>query len=354
MARDGRIAAIAALLACSGAACSSPTKDYDNFVARRGDAGVDDTEVMSTLQDLNGDWLVNALLAGGLQLGLRMRFQMDLTKKPIPLHATIWLAASDPKTTMPLIETDTTVNSDGTFVLVADPLILGPETLMVNSNVQASVTMDASTLSANSWCGTATGSVEKPLSLDLAGSTFAARRDDGTIAIADVPQSCFPKKGGNDGGVVDVPEPLPPDLSKVPSQLADISGHWILQAKIPGGIPLELWAELDFIAAPDGGGSLDGSLRRATDPLGSLALTSFSTTVDKDGRFQIWLPHLNVGQISASTLLVAATQDMNGFCGAGAGQVQKPLMLDLAGTTFAATRWTPGTPLPMMPPDHCP
>ena len=35
------------------------------------------------------------------------------------------------------------------------------------------------TQSADAFCGAATGMVQKPLALDLKGSTFAARRDDG-------------------------------------------------------------------------------------------------------------------------------------------------------------------------------
>src|SRR5262249_57933331 len=107
-------------------------------------------------------------------------------------------------------------------------------------------------------------------------------------------------------------------------------------------------------AAPGGGGSLDGALRRATDPPGTVALTTFSTAVSPDGRFQIWMPSLEVGNVDASVLLVAATNGPDEFCGAGAGRVHKPIDLDLAGTTFGAIRWTLGAPLPTNAHDRCP
>jgi len=205
------------------------------------------------------------------------------------------------------------------------------------------------------FCGSATGDVTQPLALDLSGSTFAARRDDdGTLALTDVPQSCFPHGAGGDGGVVETPRPMSPDLSSVSSTLADVSGDWILDANLAQSIPMKLWASLRFTPSPGGsGGSLDGALRRATDPPGSVALTTFSTAVAADGRFELWIPALVVGTTQASVLLVGATRDADVFCGAGAGRVHKPIDLDLAGTTFGATRWTPGTTVPTDTPDHC-
>jgi hypothetical protein len=190
--------------------------------------------------------------------------------------------------------------------------------------------------------------------LDLVGSTFAARRDDArTLTVADVPQSCFPH-GAPDGGVIETPRPMSPDLSAVPSAAADLTGDWILDANLAQSLPLRLWASLVYTpAAGGGGGSLDGALRRATDPPGSIALTTFSTLVTPDGRFELWLPALAIGTTQASVLLVGATRSADVFCGAGAGRVHKPIDLDLAGTTFGAVRWAPGTPLPMGAPDRC-
>jgi hypothetical protein len=198
--------------------------------------------------------------------------------------------------------------------------------------------------------------VQEPLSLDLAGSTFAARPDSRSLQLTDVPQSCFPKND-NGGPVIETPKPPSPDLSSVSSMVADISGNWIINANLAGSVPLKLWAELVFTpGTPDGGttaGSIDGALRRATDSPGSLALGSFTTQVSADGRFEVWLPQLVVGQTQASVLLVGATRSADVFCGAGAGQVHKPIDLDLMGTTFGAVRWIPGTPVPDPIVDHC-
>ncbi len=342
------------LLALTAGGCRGAGDDYADFLARRGVGSGDEPQVQSTLQDLNGRFLVHALLAGGLDLGLRAELAMDLSQQPIPLHARLWLATANPDSDAPLVETDSEVAADGTFALDAEPLMLAAgSTPGLNTAVDANVVLHAATQSTDAWCGTATGNVVEPLMLDLAGSTFAARRDDaGTLALADVPQSCFPRDAG-DGGVIETPRPMSPDLSSVSSALADLSGDWILDANLAQSIPMQLWASLRFTPAAGGGGSLDGALRRATDPPGSVALTTFSTAVTADGRFELWLPALVVGNTQASVLLVGATRSADVFCGAGAGRVHKPIDLDLAGTTFGATRWTPGSPLPTDAPDHC-
>lgn len=348
-----RALALATLAALTGGGCRGAGDDFADYLARRRAAG-ETPEVQSTLQDLTGGWMLHALLAGGLDLGLRLELRMDLSATPIPVHARMWLAAADPGADPPLIETDSTVASDGTFMLRAEPLVLAAGAAPgLDSAVRANVVLLASTQSPDAFCGSAVGDVEAPLMLDLAGSTFAARRDDArALGVADVPASCFPG-GGADGGVVAPPRPMAPDLSSVSSVAADLSGDWLLGADLAQSIPLQLWASLVYIPSPDGGGALDGALRRATDPPGSIALTTFSTLVAPDGRFELWLPALTIGATQASVLLVGATRSADAFCGAGAGRVQKPIDLDLAGTTFAAVRWTPGTPPPADAPDRC-
>ncbi len=345
-----------AFVALTASGCRGAGDDYADFLARRGGGGGDQQDVQSTLQDVSGRFLLHALLAGGLDLGLRVELAMDLAAQPIPLHARMWLATANPDVDPPLVESDSVVAADGTFVLDAEPLVLAAgSTPGLNTAVQANVVLHAATQSPDVWCGTATGDVVQPLALDLSGSTFAARRDDdGTLALADVPQSCFSGGSAGDGGVVETPRPMSPDLSSVPSALADVSGNWILDANLAGSLPMQLWASLVFTPSPGGaGGSLDGALRRATDPPGSVALTTFSTVVTPDGRFELWLPSLVVGTTQASVLLVGATRSADVFCGAGAGRVHKPIDLDLTGTTFGAVRWTPGAALPTGAPDHC-
>jgi hypothetical protein len=395
---------LAALLA-TGGCLGNPRQDYNDFLNRADRSQPDGgTTAQSHLEDLTGLWFVNSLLAGGINLALRMQFTMDVNATPITLKAKIWLdtqTINDP----PVLETQTTVNADGTFILRAEPLQLGPDQLPVDTTVDASVILAVLTLSKDAWCGTATGSVAQPLMLDLGGSTFSAMRDDDQMLTkADVPEMCPAGTGGTmDGGPVDgggggdlgdggPVEPMAPDLSAVPSVVADISGQWYLNAKLAGNLPLPLWLTLVYIpvtpptpdggvgpdgGTPDGGtppadvatggdggpppnvsGSLDGTIRSATAHPGTPALASFSTTVDLQGRFQLWIPDFEattgLGPVKASILLVGATQSMDSFCGAGAGNVTKPIMLDLTGTTFGAVRWQGGTPAPMNAPSKCP
>ncbi len=247
---------LALLLALLPTACRSAADDFNDFLARRGDAGagVDAMTVTSTLHDLSGMWQLHALLAGGLDLGLRVQLQMDLSRTPIPLHAKLWLIAANPATDAPLVETDSIVAADGTFVLDAEPLDLAAgSTPGLNVAVTANVVLSAATQSTTAFCGTATGEVSKPLSINLAGSTFAARPDAPGLAISDVPQSCSGSVNKDAGVMVQTPEPSPPDLGAVSSELDDLSGNWILTANLANAIPLSLWAELEFTAGPDGG-----------------------------------------------------------------------------------------------------
>ena len=57
--------------------------------------------------------------------------------------------------------------------------------------------------------------------------------------------------------------------------------------------------------------------------------------------------------VQGDILLAAATIE-EGWCGAAAGQVRSPIMLDLVGSTFAAVSWRPGTEVPETPPNACP
>ena len=234
--------------------------------------------MQSTLQDLSGPFVLHALLAGGLDLGLRAELAMDLGATPIPLHARLWLATANLDVDPPLIETDSVVAADGTFDLHAEPLVLAAgATPGLNTAVSANVVLHAATQSPTAWCGTATGDVTQPLALDLSGSTFAARRDDaGTLALTDVPQSCFPRtapaataasssrRADGARSVVGAEHArrhqrqLDPRRQPRAGAAHALVGRARLHARRPGGA----------------GGSLDGALRRATDPPGSVALTT--------------------------------------------------------------------------------
>ena len=114
--------ALAALLL---SACHAPSDDYQRFLdATAASRGATVAIADSHFEDLSGKWLVNTLLAGGLALGLRMRFSLDLAQDPIPLSAEFWLAASDTTVDPPLTTVQTILQKDGRFVLAAVPLVL--------------------------------------------------------------------------------------------------------------------------------------------------------------------------------------------------------------------------------------
>jgi hypothetical protein len=175
------------------AGCHNPESDYQAFLDASASERVQTSPIASShLADLNGDWFVDADLAGGLPVGLRMRFVMDLTQTPIPLMAQIWTTSENIATDTPLATVMTTVAADGRFMLSADPLVLTKGSVKgLNVAVTADIDMDCYTQSTNEWCGGATGMVTDPFPLDLKGTTLDALRDDQqTLTIADVPNHC--------------------------------------------------------------------------------------------------------------------------------------------------------------------
>lgn len=378
-------------------ACANPARDdYDDFRERTagrrvatdaGGLGGSDAQAPSSYHDVSGRWLVRVLLASGTPLGLRLDIAPvageDPAEAPTTVRIRIWLdrQVSDVgqfDTVTPLKDAEATIAEDGTFELVAEPLELPPEALGSDDWVRADVVLNFRTLGTDEMCGTIDGRATSPIMLDLTGSTFFARRDEEAAMMRDAlpfecPAAVGPRPGG-DGGVPDagsdggggdaapLPErPAAPDLSDVPSRRRDISGHYLMQTRLAGALSLPLWASLLYVEGTGEGGErfarLDGILRRATDPVDAPPLTTFTADVDAEGRFEIWLPGFsittNVATVEADILLVGATL-AEGFCGAAAGQVRRPLMLDLARSTFFATPWVPGTPQPESPPNACP
>lgn len=349
-----------AVALCAGATGCEPTprEDYDDFRARtaerrelRPDMGV----INSSYQDLEGRWLLQASLKGGIALGLRIEFvRKGALANPDELEARIWLERQTYEEA-PLLVTSTSVAEDGTFLLVADPLNLGTEIIRSESPVLASVIMNSRTLTADNWCGDAEGSVKSPLNLNLTGSTFSAHRDDdpdAPLVAADLPFRCtdlpepeLPDAGVSDGGEVERPES--PDLSAIVSTTEDLTGHWLLQTRVLG-ITLNLWLSLIY-SGDEMGGQIDGAVRLASAENGSEALSTFTTVVDAEGRFEVWLPEFDLDLVSGAILLGAATLGPDRFCGEAAGSVMAIGMdIDLAGTAFNAERWTHGDDLPQL------
>lgn len=367
------------LVAGSGLGCGvGPEEDYEDFRDRsehqRARVVDEEPDDRSELQDLSGRWLLNSLLFGGIEVGLRVVFEAKAGEADPPreYNVKVWLE-SQPDDDPPLVNSETSVDDEGRFVLVADPLDLPGEVLNRVDPIQAIVVMNSRTLSGDVWCGTAEGQVTRPLTLDLTDSTFSARRDDddkARLTLEDVPFHCpdevpAPPEEEEEPTppVEEIERPESPDLSGLTSTYRDLSGDWVLTARIAGlGIPLQLWLSLRSVPGSEGG-SLDGAVRTLSAPLGEPALATFTTQVDAEGRFEIWLPDFvtYVGrlEIRADILLAASSLPESGevgFCGEAAGQVRAPAAFatDLAGSTYAAVPFVPGEGAPAGAPDLCP
>jgi len=393
-----KLITLCAMILLSTLACEDvPRRDYEDFKARAEGLRLPPPELSdrSEISDITGLWLINARLSAGIDLGLRVRFSLPEGVEswpedanglqPVTLQTTIWLERQNPNDPeeQHVVQVNTNVGADGRFVLVADPLILDPESLGLASAVEAIVNLNTKTLDANELCGEATGEVTKPIVIDLEGSTFFGARDDElTLTLSELPGRCPASgdpeggaqaggtggaDGGADGGVeggtggAEVTRPESPDLSAVTTQLGDITGHWLVNVKT-SILPLKLWASLIYTPAPEAtGGYIEGSLRRDTDAFDAPPLATISASVDAEGRFEIWLPGLQVLTLSADLLITAAILPPAegearpvGWCGAGAGMVGPPFNLDLAGSTLYAHPWVPGSPEPVELFEACP
>ena len=399
-------------------ACSNPARDdYDHFRSRTEGRRNQDAGALSesSVQDLTGRWLLHALMAG-IHLGLIIDLEpKDTPEGELPRAYTtrVWYwkqdvpvvacdaanPCADGRTcnrfgaceSPPLVITDSTVSDEGAFAIVAQPLSLPAEVLRLADPILADVTLNSVTASADVFCGVAVGSVTSPITLDLQGTTYSSfrhtpndwrcrvgDRDCATEAESadlknyehnylDRPLRCEARPGEEPPPVEDMGVPEPdggpqrpesPDLSAVQSMARDISGHWIFQARVNGAIPLQLWLTMFYTPAPDGTASLDGALRSVMAPPGQPALATFSTVVDAEGRFEVWLPGLSIATdittVEADILLAGATL-ADALCGRAAGAVNQPPLGALnEATTFYAVPWEPGTELPTGLPAACP
>ena len=371
---------VCALWLLAGCNARSPADDYQAYLERadrtRPDAGADMGGPVGAFADVTGNWFLRADLTAGLDLGLRVRLcafkasateadweRCDPLTAPGKLMVRLWLEKQRIGVDRPLVETESIVNARGEFVLRAEPLRLPAE--LVGSEIVAQVIMDAHTTPDGAWCGDAHGDVTQPPGLEIDGSTFAGTRDpDQTAMHFDVPFACAPEAKpptGTDAGPDAGPaasdarptgdtgpvRPESPDLSEMPSIAADLTGHWLVTARLANGLALQLWLSLVYAGGAEGG-TLDGAIHRTQDLPGTPAAATFTTSVTPDGRFELWLPEFSMrtslGQLHADILLAAATVDAEVFCGEGAGIVNRPLSTPLAGSTFGARRFVPGTP----------
>ena len=366
-----RCLAIIALLAT---ACSNPPEeDYRAFRDRSESARNAPTEIInnnSNYHDLRGRWLAHALLSSGVEVGLWIEIETDGDMPPHKMTAKIRMH-DDPDNDEWLVITESTIDTTGRFQLSAMPLKLPGRVTTSGVEVIVNLVLDSRTLSADNFCGDVLGDIIAPVPASLNGSTFSVHRNpdgdkdfkDLPFRCADLPPPVIPDAGIDDDG--GTPRPEAPDLSDVESVRRDLTGNYFLNVKIGGALPLKLWLSLVYseptpgapepMTPPPGYGSLDGALRRATDVPGVPALATFSTTVDEDGRFDVWLPNFTIVgavPVEADILLVGLTRP-EGICGVAAGEVRKPLATGLDNTTFFGLPWMPGTAEPANAPGNC-
>ncbi len=397
------------IMTCFSSCRNIPQEDYQNYRKRtetlrlegQQDSFMEDMGTKEdVLADLQGNWFLHALLNVGITIGLRINLskadiQANAESSDIPrnLKVKIWLDRQNPKVDPPLVETTTQIDDQGNFVIEAKPLVLDKEVLNASDPVIADVLLKAKIQSKDQFCGDATGSVTSPLQIDLAGSTFYAQRDeDFSLQKMGLPYQCVQlnpdpnqgdaqvDQGSNtmDQGVdmaMEIPKPQTPDLSEFASNLANLSGSWMVVANI-NNLKVKLWLTLaysEYLVDGKKSAILDGMIRRSADLPDAVPIAQFSTLVGQDGRFEIWLPGFSLDKplpIQGDILLSAVTlindnadmgMNMNTsgetqaiWCGKGAGAIQKPFVISLENSTFYAHPWVFGQALPDETINACP
>ena len=97
----------------------------------------------------------------------------------------------------------TPVDAGGGFAVdLGEVAVTGMANPITGSDIVATLMIEGAIQNENLWCGTVTGMVSMPIQLDLAGSTFAGSRVEGTDPASlpmDVVSNC--PMGGDEGGM---------------------------------------------------------------------------------------------------------------------------------------------------------
>ncbi len=363
------VRSLVCLMLVFGCDAQSPQDEYDDFVSRTESYRVPGCESnvapANPDTDLTGEWLIRSRLGAGLALGLRIQFAQVSEANRRRYETKFWLH-DQPTDAPPLVVTETVVDENGSFTMVADPLDLGKDVVQSESAVLARVVLTASILDADSWCGSVTGQVTSPLNLDLDGSTFYARRMGPDVTYESLPSSC-PSSGCDEetdsgtisdmgmGDATTVQRPTSPPLGDYETMRTNLTGDWLMKVSL-AGLPLSLWVTLYDRGAEEGGG-LDGAVRLTRDEPDMPPRVNFFTLVDENGMFEIWLSDLYLEVdplIIEGNMLLSAVSQAEAWCGAGAGEIVSPFAIDLEGATFYAIPWVPGSPEPEDQPNACP
>ena len=364
-----RLSLLLLLVVIVGCDTRTSQDDYDDFRSRTENYRQPSCEETAEPADpdinLSGTWLIRSRLGAGLALGLRLNFERAGAPETRRYQVQFWLH-DQPDDAPALVTTETVVDEDGKFTMIADPLDLGKDVVMSESAVLARVILNAGIIDDNAWCGGVAGQVTSPLNLDLDGSTFYGKRLTPDVEYESLPSGCPASScdtneldAGFDQGVADagVVRPESPNVDVFESARADLTGDWLLNASL-AGLPLSLWVSF-YDRNPAQAGGLDGAVRLTQDTLDSPPRAQLFAEIDENGRFEIWFPDLALEiespplNVEANLLLSGVTQ-ADSWCGLGAGAVSQPFAIDLDGATFHASPWIPGSEVPMDLLNACP
>jgi hypothetical protein len=166
----------------------------------------------------------------------------------------------------------------------------------------------------------------------------------------------------------DIPDATPGDGGTCTVEPGSVQGEYLLALSVTLAPtkPIVATVQIDTPVHGEGTGlTLDAQPLRSADrrtPVGEpIVLGPFP--VDAEGGYRAEVPGLEItgeanpvtgGDISASAVLAGnLCGDGRFFCGTLSGAVEKPLPLDLAGSTFTLTRIEPGGPWPDQPAVDC-
>jgi hypothetical protein len=191
------------------------------------------------------------------------------------------------------------------------------------------------------------------------GTSSGSSSSSGSDSGSDSGSSSSSSTGETTGGVV-----------------PDVSGDFLLAAAliVDPMHPFQWTVEVVFTATDDGGGTMDLVLQPLALDIGETTepRTAFGGTleyddvvVSPDGTFELDLGELQLegetnpitgSDIVATAQIEGEVVDADNMCGDLSGAVTSPLMLDLAGSTFAMTRIEAPDPdsLPLVFPTSCP
>ena len=188
-----RPSSVALLLALAAAGCPDTQGEFDDFVERWQRAnpgfdggGVPDGGDCAPLDPttLDGQWVF--ALSAVIQRETPIVFLTQVTGQAAPPGVTLEfqpLSAADRRTPVgqPTRVGPFPLSPDGTLHAELPPLIVsGEANPITGGEIEAQVTLDARLCGGSDFqCGTVSGSVTRPIPLDLMGSTFTLERVQG-------------------------------------------------------------------------------------------------------------------------------------------------------------------------------